>query len=135
VLFAIHTEYFLLHAVRTKGTIVQMLPVKRISDGGVIPECLPVLRFQTEDGQSYTITLNLSATNPPSFQVGDTLTVLYDRGNPKGATPDLFEHLWVIPIILLGIGVAHGLVGIALLYLGRHHKRICAAPVDAVQPL
>jgi hypothetical protein len=135
MLIAIHTEYFMLHAVRTKGTIVQMLPVKPISDGGVVPECLPVLRFQTEDGQSYTIRLNLSATNPPSFQVGDTLTVLYDRGNPKGAIPDLFAQLWVIPITLLGIGVAHGLVGIVLLYLDRRYRNICAAPVDAAQPL
>jgi hypothetical protein len=114
-----------------------MLPVKRISDGGVTPGCLPVLRFQTDDGQSHTIRLNDSATNPPKFQVGDTLTVLYERSNPNRATPDSFAQLWIVPVILLGIGLAHGLVGIAALYVDRRYRKSCATPVavDAVQPL
>jgi hypothetical protein len=135
VLLAVHTKYFLVHAVRTKGTVVQMLPVKRISDGGVTPGCLPEVRFQTEDGQSHTIRLNDSATNPPEFQVGDTLTLLYDRGSPKGATPDSFAQLWIVPVILLGIGVAHGLVGIVLLYFDQRYRKSCAASVGAIQPL
>jgi hypothetical protein len=134
-LSAIHTKYFLLYAVRTKGTIVQMLPVKRISDGGITPDCLPELRFQAEDGQSYTIRLNGSTTNPPEFRTGDSLTVLYDRGNPKGATLDSFAPLWIGPVILLAIGTGHGLIGIFSLYSDWRHRKICAAPVNAVQPL
>ncbi len=132
-LSAIHARNLLFHAVRAKGIIVEMLPVKRI-DGGVTPECAPVFRFQTEDGQSYTIRAN-ATTNPPELRIGDAVTVFYDRGNPKGANLDSFKEVRVVPVILLAIGVGYGLGGILTLYSERRYQKGLAAPVDAVQPL
>lgn len=98
--FAVHTEYFLLHAIRAKGTIIHMVPVERESDGSVTLEYAPVFSFQTESGQNYSITSNTS-TNPPEFRDGDAITVLYSRGNPNGAKLDSFAQLWLTPVILL----------------------------------
>jgi hypothetical protein len=132
--FALHTKYFLLHAVRASGTIVEMLPVEHKSDGDITVEYAPVFRFQAENGQSYTIRSSTS-TNPPEFQTGDAVSVLYDRGDPKEATPDSFAQLWIVPVILVGIAIAHGLIGFVCLYLDRRYRKSLAAPVTAAELL
>lgn len=126
---AIHQERFLLNAVRTKGVVVEMLPVKNFSNGSVACPCVPVFRFQAEDGQSYTIKADASTyTNPPKLKLGDAVPLLYDRGNPKGATQDLFELLWFGPITALVIGIGHGSYGVYLLCSGRRYRKRFAEP-------
>jgi len=129
--FAVHTRYFLLRAVHAKGTIVEMVPVENDSGDTVTTEYAPVFRFQAEDGQSYTVRSNTS-THPPEFETGDVVTVLYDRSDPNGATPDSFAQVWLTPVVLLGIGVGHGLVGGVLLYFDRRYRKRLAASAGIV---
>jgi len=61
------------------------------------------------DGKSYTI-VSSTATNPPSFRVDQEVEVLYRKGKPGGAVIDSFWELWPVSMILIFIGVAHGVI-------------------------
>jgi hypothetical protein len=117
--FFVHTSLFVKNALRAPGTVVELTPVESDENG---IEYKPVFSFQAIDKQTYTITSNTS-TNPPEFSVGDTITVLYEKEDPAKATPDAFWQLWLVPVVLVIIGVCHGVFGLACLYFDRRYRK------------
>lgn len=105
--FAIRTELFIHSAVRATG-IVQRLD-QRFDDQDISPQFAPVFQFRADDGQSYTVDSD-TATGPPSFAVGQEIPVLYPKGKPSGAVIDSFWELWLVSMILIFIGIAHGVI-------------------------
>jgi hypothetical protein len=108
-----------------------MVPFESQSDGENTIEYAPVFSFETDAGVSYTIHSN-TRTNPPEFSVGDKITVLYDRGDPQGATPDSTMQLWLVPIVFATIGPIHLLIGLILLYFDKRHRNRSAIPAAAL---
>jgi hypothetical protein len=118
--FAIHTDLFIHSALRATG-IVRRLD-QRFDDQSISPQYAPVFEFRADDGQSYTIASD-TATGPPSFAVGQKVQVLYRRGKPGGAMINSFWELWMVPIILAFIGVAHGIAFGGCLVIEQHLDR------------
>jgi len=117
VFFFIRTRSFLGKAKEAKGTVVQMVYSRTdASDPNSGGGYAPVYQFKTSDGQSIVIQDGL-ATNPPRYQVGQVIDILYDPGNPKKAYINKWMSLYFVPALLGGLGLIFGGVGIAVALL------------------
>jgi hypothetical protein len=57
------------------------------------------------------------SSNPPLFQVGQEINVLYESGNPQKARIKKWMNLYFVPVLLGGLGLVFGGVGIVLVFL------------------
>jgi hypothetical protein len=85
----------------------------------------PVFTFMTEDGRPYTMT-SRTASNPPSFRVGDVATVFYPKGKPQAAKLDSFFDLWFPDLIIAFFGVVITLIGLASIFSRRRRRQTLA---------
>ena len=67
----------------------------------------------TLEGQSIVKQHGISS-NPPSFQVGQEIDVLYEPGNPNNARINKWMDLYFVPVLLGGLGLVFGVAGIGL---------------------
>ena len=117
--FAIYTAVFLGTAQKATGKVVQLN--ERFDSAANAIEYAPVFSFATPDGKTYTESSS-TASNPSGFAVGDSVVVLYSKSNPGGARIASFVQLWLVPMVFLIIGVAHGLIAGFLFFLERRRK-------------
>jgi hypothetical protein len=76
------------------------------ADGHVIRNhdgIVPVFEFEVT-GQQIVVRGN-AGTDPPEFQQGDEVTVLYDRIHPEYAIIQSFDQMWSAPLILFAVGL------------------------------
>jgi len=125
--FADYTEFFIFSASRTHGQVIDLVP-RTDSDNDV--EYAPTFRFVAESGQTFTVTSSV-ASNPSGFEAGETVEVLYRKGDPSSAQIASFWQLWLVPVIFGAIGVAHGLIGGAIFFVLRRRDRHIAKLVGA----
>jgi Protein of unknown function (DUF3592) len=123
---AIYTAVFLGAAKKATGKVVQLN--ERFNSAADTTEYAPVFSFAAQDGKTYTVSSS-TASNPSGFQVGDSVAVLYWKNNPGGARIASFVQLWLIPMVFLIIGVAHGLIAGFLLFLER--RKNTNSPISA----
>lgn len=62
----------------------------------------PVVRFRLPQGE--TVEVKDHGSGAPDFSAGDTVTVLYLPESPRDFRLDTFERLWLVPIIVAGVG-------------------------------
>ncbi len=70
----------------------------------------PVVRFSADDGKRRDVQL-AEGSDPPSFAVGDEVTVRYDPQKPLEARIDSFDSnavKWILPAITGVLGLAFG---------------------------
>lgn len=104
------TKSFLIRAVTTQGKI---LDLKEHSSGdGVVYR--PVFSFVDNAGKEHKIH-STWGSYPPRYEIGDSISVLYDPRNPGNAKIDSFLNLWLHSIV----GWTGGIICIfmGLLYL------------------
>jgi hypothetical protein len=115
--FFIRTRNFLGKALEVKGTVIQMVYRQNSSaDSNSGGGYAPVYQFETADKQQI-IKQDGLATNPPRYQVGDTIDILYDPGNPQKAYVNRWMNLYFVPALLGGLGLIFGGVAIAIAFL------------------
>jgi len=73
-----------------------------------------IVRFKTEWGEAVEFTSSVS-TDPPRYQRGERVTVLYDRNAPQKAQIKSFTDNWFLGTIFSGFGLVFG--GIGALFL------------------
>jgi len=56
-------------------------------------------------------------SNPSSFQEGNEVTVLYNPNKPNNASIKDFFSLWLLPFVLMFLGVGFTMLGIVLLLM------------------
>jgi hypothetical protein len=79
-----------------RGTVVENVGGTSTGTRGNSKVYYPVVRFQTESGQSFEEQLNMGS-NPPAHQVGDVVEVLYDKSNPKDWTIRNALEMYFLP--------------------------------------
>jgi hypothetical protein len=99
---------FLSKAVRTTG-VVEGLNVDRTSKGTTYT---PVIRFETAAGASVVATANRSA-GKRTFQVGQTVPVLYDPANPQKLEVNKFWDRWAMVAVALGTAAVLLFIGLS----------------------
>lgn len=99
---------FLSNAVPARGTVVNLIEV-RSSDGDI--NFKPEIRYPVPGGETFTRTTTW-ATNPPFYNVGDTVDVLYDPADPGTMVPDGFWSKWLTTLLFLGVGNIFTIAGL-----------------------
>ena len=115
VFLFIRTRIFIGKAQEVKGTVIQMVYSRTSSSSGSGGGYAPVYQFKTLDGQNIVIQDSVS-TNPPRFQVGQEIDVLYESGNPQKARINKWMNLYFAPVLLGCMGLIFGGVGIAIVF-------------------
>lgn len=124
-LTAVRRKEQLRRAIRTQGTVVELLPLRQAGKYVIVKtetgrEIRPkytyraVIEFEPPQGRTVRFKASVS-TQPPGFQVGDQVPVVYEPENPAGARIDQPLYLWFD----VGMLVFFGLFCIGMGLLGR----------------
>ena len=105
------TQGFLERAVAASGSVVKLA---RTIDSDGDDTYAPVVSFHLKSGPLQTFTSSISS-RPASYQPGETVEVLYDPAKPSDARIRSFSQLYILPLVLLLIGLPFTGAGIGLL--------------------
>ncbi|MGW1744745.1 DUF3592 domain-containing protein [Streptomyces sp. NPDC002092] len=64
----------------------------------------PVVEFTSADGEQRTFRDSVGS-NPPSYEAGERVEVLYPADSPREARINGFASLWLAPLIFGGLGL------------------------------
>jgi len=104
----VKTSSFETHASRAVGTVIENVPSMNTSENVVY--YYPKIEFETTRGESLII-ISTAGANPPAFEVGQTVTLLYDRQKPTHAEIDSFRNLWLWTMVFSSIGAVFAIIG------------------------
>ena len=100
------TRSFLARAETVTGTVVEMRPTRSNQSTSYSP----VVDYTTAEGRTIRHYSSF-ATNPPSYHVGEKVTVYYLKDDPEKAKLEGFFSLWGVSLILGGLGFIFFCVG------------------------
>ena len=86
--------------IKTEGTVVSMRLVPPTQDAG--ETWTPTIKFKDKNGKEFTFESNVSS-DPPAYQIGEKVELLYPEGRPEDAFINSFMEKWFTPI-MLGVG-------------------------------
>lgn len=112
--FGYSSYQFVSSGIEVEGTVVR-LESSHSSDSGT--SYSPVFRY-TVNGQEYEYE-SVNSSNPPTHQVGDVTTLLYQPDNPAKARVNSFWELWLAPVILFPISIMMLILSIVIPFLVR----------------
>ncbi len=107
----LHTCWFVSHAARAAGIIVQ-LDVSTDSEGGT--SYYPVFSFTDTNGSTFTRRSEIGS-GYFKFNPGDKVSILYSLENPEKCNIETFVTVWMPPLIAIGFGTLFG--GFAVLWM------------------
>ncbi len=105
--------------MRTTGTIVELVHNSGGSDGS--STYCPRFTFVSDDGHQHSVT-STTGSNPPAFQVGQEVEVLYSPEKPAEAEINSFLELYFLCCALGFFGLVDVLLGGVLLVAARRRK-------------
>ncbi|MGD6747419.1 DUF3592 domain-containing protein [Streptomyces sp. BH106] len=85
------------------------------------PSAYPVVEFTTADGTPHTFRSS-TGSNPPSYEEGERVEVLYRADDPEDAQINGFLSLWLLPLIFGGIGLIAAAVATGIAVFGRRRR-------------
>ncbi|MFE7316062.1 DUF3592 domain-containing protein [Streptomyces sp. NPDC057555] len=116
---------YLTNAERARGTVTGL----EWSGGGSIGRrgsssgsAHPVVEFTTADGTSRTFR-GSAGSSPPAYEVGERVEVLYRADSPGDARINGFIQMWVLPLVMGGIGLGFTGIGTAFALVRRRGTR------------
>lgn len=111
VISFLYIHNFIRQARQAQGCIIQL--VDREEDGGT--SYYPVFTFKDANGVKH-IVYSDTGSYPPTYQIGDKITVLYNPNNPRYAKINNFFSIWIIPLITGVLGVTYLPIGLIMWY-------------------
>jgi hypothetical protein len=103
IYFAHDTQSFVDRAVMVRGEVVDLQWERRTGNSSSSGNYHPVVRFTTDAGEQRTFRSSFGSS-PPSYWVGETVDVLYDRTDTYDARIASFWSLWLVQLIFGGVG-------------------------------
>mgnify|MGYP003525821108 FL=1 len=96
--YALFTAYTLeTSGSTTNGTVIEMEESSTTEVNGCVYS--PVIQFQV-NGQTYTFDGG-NASDPPAYEVGESVSVIYDPAAPNTAQINKWSERWLFPIIII----------------------------------
>jgi hypothetical protein len=108
------TKSFIAGASEGNGKVIDLVR----SDGTYHP----VVEFTSSTGKRIEITSSVGS-HPPSYRVGESVTVLYDPSNPHNAQLSGFMDLWFGFLVLVGLGLAFASVGLGMIGVREYRRK------------
>jgi len=103
----LNTRNFINASAKATGTVIAHAS-SRSSDGDLTYS--PVVSFKTPDGRTIEFQ-SQTGSSRPSPAVGQTVEILYNPQHPQEAEINSFSSLWILPIILSGLGAGFFIIG------------------------
>ncbi|MEQ7128677.1 DUF3592 domain-containing protein [Actinopolymorpha sp. B11F2] len=115
----VSTVSFLSSAERLDGKVVELTEQTSSSSGsnGSGTAWYPTVEF-TVDGETYSFQSS-QGSNPPAYEVGDTVEVAYDPDDPNDARLASVGAAYFVPLITGGLGIVFTPIGVTLFVKGR----------------
>lgn len=114
LLIFINRMVFINHAQKAEGKVVFINDISRtdiqpIGKGGITTTfTYPTVEFQV-NGQKYNFEGSIIASYLnlyyQRYQMGQTIEILYDTNQPSKVLINNFTEIWILPLLLLGLGV------------------------------
>lgn len=108
--------------IRTQGVVVD-LEYRRDDDGS--GTYAPVVEFRDEENSPHRHHSTYSS-NPPAYDRGETVSIIYTPGNPERALIDDFWGRWGAILAMAILGAAFGATGFGIVYFALRRRRIVA---------
>lgn len=89
-------------SIETTGVVIDL-----VGDDTVAP----VVRYETASGESFTMKSSVSS-NPPAFEIGESVSVFYKEDNPQDARINSFLNNHLLALILGVMGLIFFLIGV-----------------------
>jgi hypothetical protein len=129
------TRSFLTDSVSTRGTVQELVARSSTTSDRRTTTITyaPVVQFSTPQGETVTF-VSSTASDPPDYQVGETVEVLYSRTDPHRARIHDWFSLWGPTTILAGLGSVFFAIGAGLTlaaFRGRRGHRRADRPGPA----
>jgi hypothetical protein len=116
----ISNAVFLARSITTQGTIQELVPLEDRAANAI--NYAPVFTFMARNGRPYTIQSTF-ASNPPAFETGDSVRVLYIESDPTGARLGYFWQIWFATVMTIGSGALFSALGNSGLRIVRRRKQ------------
>ena len=110
---AARTRAFLQKAIETAGEVIA-LEEEPAMEAGESCTYRPVVAFLLESQHKVQFK-SMVHSNPPAYQVGEKVRVLYEKMRPQEARIKSFTSLWLLAMILVGLGSIFTILGVGLL--------------------
>lgn len=105
------TQNFLDQSVSANGTVIDL----GLRYSGNSRVYYPIIKFTDESGQEIEFRSSFGS-NPPAYQVGEKVSILYIPDNPDQARISSFISLWFLTLLFLGMGTIFTGIGLIFLY-------------------
>jgi hypothetical protein len=107
----IYTGIFLHRSVTANGRIVNLRELHDQQDGSLY--YAPVFTFAASNGQIYTVSSD-TGSNPPGFELGQPVKIMYEERQPSQAKIASFMQLWFNPLMFGFVGATSSVIGYLL---------------------
>lgn len=118
---AVSTQQQLNTFVATRGTVVDNSYYTTVNDGITSSAYQPVIEFTPADGKKTRFTDSIGS-EPPDYEVGDQVDVVYNPKNVKEARINSWERMWLAPTLLISIGLLPILVFVMWMVMARRAR-------------
>lgn len=95
------------------GTVVGNSYATVMNDGNVSGVYLPIIEFVLPDKGKIRFTDKVGSL-PPDYEVGASVEIIYNVENPADARINSWKRLWLVPVLLIAVGLLPIIVGIIL---------------------
>lgn len=92
---------FISESISAEGIVVDIL--KKVEEDETEGVFQPKVMFHTNDGEQISFISDVGS-NPPAYNLGETVNVLYNPINPSNAEINSFLSLWLLQLVLILIG-------------------------------
>ena len=101
---------------RTSGIVTALVPRMGL-DGPGPPQTTyaPSVEFTTHTGEQSSFT-SAVASSRPGYRIGQKVVVIYAPRHPSKAIILSFGEVWLVPLILWGLGALFVLIGILVAF-------------------
>ena len=124
--FYVSTSSYLKSAKSVEGTVIKLLPIEDDENNTTYA---PVFEFKDQAGQSHVIESSLGR-NPPAFEKGQKVEVLYDPASPQNAKLNEFFSLWGVAVIVGFIGMLSLIFGLILFFIKKEKINVIQNPFE-----
>ena len=118
-----NTQEFIKDSVLAQGKVIELIRhISEDSEGYISYTYRPQVEFLTPEGEINQFESNMGS-NPPAYRVNEAVEVVYLTNAPEQAKINSFTSLWLLPLILAGIGFLNIAIGLGMIVYTRIKKK------------
>ncbi|MBI3535631.1 MAG: DUF3592 domain-containing protein [Deltaproteobacteria bacterium] len=126
-----HTKKFIATSLQAQGKVIELSRHATYDNHNrSAPVYYPVIEFTLPNGKKTEFISN-TGSNPPDYEVGDSVTIIYDPAKPRQAKINSFLDIWLLPVVLGFLGTVFTTFSLCLglIFLKQAKPHISSGPI------